>query len=65
MDFLNFPAILVAAVSALIVGFIWYNPKVFGNAWMQAAGMTEEQAKGGNMAKIFIALPIIRNQCIV
>ena len=54
MDFLNFPAILVAAVSALIVGFIWYNPKVFGNAWMQAAGMTEEQTKGGNMAKIFI-----------
>ncbi len=54
MDFLNFPAILVAAVSALVVGFIWYNPKVFGNAWMKAAGMTDEQVKGGNMAKIFI-----------
>tara|TARA_R110000868_G_scaffold62372_12_gene188582 strand:- start:926 stop:1411 length:486 start_codon:yes stop_codon:yes gene_type:complete len=54
MDFLNFPAILVAAVSALVVGFIWYHPKVFGNAWMKAAGMTEEQIKGGNMAKIFI-----------
>lgn len=54
MDFLNFPAILVATVSALVVGFIWYNPKVFGNAWMQAAGMTDEQVKGGNMAKIFI-----------
>lgn len=54
MDFLNFPAILVAAVSSLVVGFIWYNPKVFGNAWMKAAGMTEEDVKGGNMAKIFI-----------
>ncbi|MDO5978905.1 DUF1761 domain-containing protein [Flavivirga spongiicola] len=53
MDLLNFPAIIVAAVSALVVGFIWYNPKVFGNAWMQAAGMTDEQVKGGNMAKIF------------
>jgi len=53
MDFLNPIAILLAAVSALIVGFIWYNPKVFGNAWMQAAGMTDEQIKGGNMAKIF------------
>ncbi|GGK30472.1 hypothetical protein GCM10007962_25990 [Yeosuana aromativorans] len=50
---MNFLAILVAAVSALVVGFIWYNPKVFGNAWMHAAGMTEEQIKGGNMAKIF------------
>ncbi|NNC49486.1 MAG: DUF1761 domain-containing protein [Flaviramulus sp.] len=54
MDFLNFPAILVAAVSALFVGFIWYNPKVFGNAWMAAAGLSEEQLKGGNMVKIFI-----------
>lgn len=51
---MNFLAILVAAVSALFVGFIWYNPKVFGTAWMQAADMTEEKIKGGNMAKIFI-----------
>ncbi|MCF7559567.1 DUF1761 domain-containing protein [Sabulilitoribacter multivorans] len=46
-------AIPIAAVAALVVGFIWYNPKVFGNAWMKAAGMTEEKIKGGNMAKIF------------
>jgi hypothetical protein len=53
MELLNPVAMLVAAVSALFVGFIWYNPKVFGNAWMKAAGMTEEDVKGGNMLKIF------------
>lgn len=52
MDFFNIYAILVAAISALVVGFIWYHPKVFGTAWMQAAGLTEEQLKKGNMAKI-------------
>ena len=52
MEF-NFLAIIAAAVSALVVGFIWYNPKVFGNSWMKEAGLTEEQIKGGNMAKIF------------
>ena len=46
-------AIPIAAVAALVVGFIWYNPKVFGNAWMRASGMTEEKIKGGNMAIIF------------
>ena len=51
---LNFLAILAAAVSALFIGFIWYNPKVFGNAWMKAAGVTEEQIKGGNMIKILV-----------
>lgn len=53
MDLLNPLAIVVAAVSPLVVGFIWYNPKVFGNAWMKEAGITDEQIKGGNMLKIF------------
>ena len=53
MDFLNIYAILLAAVSALVIGFIWYHPKVFGNVWMQAANLTEEQIKGANMSKIF------------
>ncbi|MGB1308682.1 MAG: DUF1761 domain-containing protein [Oceanihabitans sp.] len=46
-------AIPVAAVAALLIGSIWYNPKVFGNAWMRESGMTEEKMKGGNMAVIF------------
>lgn len=51
---MNFLAILVAAISALVVGFIWYNPKVFGTTWMKAADITEEKIQGANMAKIFI-----------
>ncbi|GAB1856440.1 hypothetical protein MHTCC0001_12750 [Flavobacteriaceae bacterium MHTCC 0001] len=51
---INFLAVLAAAVSALVVGFIWYNPKIFGTAWMKAADMSEEKIKGANMAKIFI-----------
>lgn len=54
MDFFNPLAILVAAISALVVGFVWYNPKVFGTVWMKEADMTEEKMKGANMAKIFI-----------
>ena len=46
-------AILVAALVTLLVGFVWYNPKVFGTIWMKEAGITEEQAKQGNMLKIF------------
>ncbi|BCY28297.1 DUF1761 domain-containing protein [Flavobacterium okayamense] len=46
-------AVFVAALSTFLVGFIWYNPKVFGTIWMQESGMTEEKAKQGNMAKIF------------
>ncbi len=42
-----------AALVPMIIGFIWYHPKVFGTAWMDAAGMTEDKVKSGNMAVIF------------
>lgn len=50
---MNFVAIIVAALIPMIIGFIWYHPKVFGNTWMQVAGMTEEKVKTGNMPLIF------------
>lgn len=37
----------------MVLGFVWYNPKVFGNAWMTASGMTDEKIKNSNMAVIF------------
>ncbi len=50
---INFLAVLVAALVPMAIGFIWYNPKVLGNAWMKAAGLDEEKLKGANMAVIF------------
>ncbi|MEW7277083.1 DUF1761 domain-containing protein [Aquimarina sp. 2201CG1-2-11] len=53
MEF-NFLITALAALVPMILGFIWYNPKVFGTAWMNACGFTEEDLKGGNMAITFI-----------
>lgn len=50
---LNWMAILVASLVPMLVGAIYYNPKVLGTAWMNATGMTEEKAKTANMAKVF------------
>ncbi|MBI3234779.1 MAG: DUF1761 domain-containing protein [Bacteroidetes bacterium] len=50
---INYWIIPVAALVPMIIGFIWYNPKVLGNAWMTSAGLTEEKLKGANMALIF------------
>ena len=52
MDF-NPYAIVVAAIVPILIGFVWYNPKTFGNAWMKASGVTEDQLKKGNMLVIF------------
>jgi len=45
--------ILGAALIPLVIGFIWYNPKVLGTAWMEASGMTKEKMEGANMGLIF------------
>ena len=33
----NYLAVLLAAVSSMVVGSIWYTPSVFGNTWMKLA----------------------------
>ncbi|MGQ7946557.1 DUF1761 domain-containing protein [Flavobacterium sp. WC2509] len=50
---MNWIAIFVSALVTLIVGFIWYNPKVFGSIWMKETGLTQEELRKGNMLKIF------------
>jgi hypothetical protein len=51
---INPVAIPIAAVAALVIGAVWYNPKFgFGNVWMRESGMTEEKMKSGKMGVIF------------
>ena len=50
----NLLIIVLAALIPMVVGFIYYNPKLLGNAWMKAAGLTEETVKGGNMVKMLL-----------
>jgi hypothetical protein len=49
----NWLVVLGTSLIPLLVGFIWYNPKVLGNAWMKEANMSMEDTQGGNMALIF------------
>lgn len=58
---MNLPVLFGVALVPLLVGMVWYNPKVLGNAWMQACGFSEEQMKNADksgMWKIFIQVYI-------
>jgi len=52
MEF-NFYSVLASGFVTLILGFIWYHPKVFGTIWMRESGLTQEELSKGNMLKIF------------
>jgi len=47
-------ALLGSALIPLLVGFTWYNKKVFGNFWMRASRVTEDELKTGSVAGILI-----------
>lgn len=49
----NFYMFFVAALIPLVVGTIWYNPKVFGTIWMKTNGFKNEDLEGANMPLIF------------
>jgi len=49
---INYLVALGAGFIPMIIGFIWYHPKVFGNAWMNALGITEKDLQDGNMLLI-------------
>jgi hypothetical protein len=48
----NLLAILIAAVAGFMVGGLWYGP-LFGKTWQREIGLSDNDIKSGNMAKIF------------
>jgi hypothetical protein len=48
----NWLGILIASVSAFMLGFVWYS-LLFQKRWMKENGFTEESLKDSNMLKIF------------
>ena len=50
MENINWFSMIIATLIPVIVGFIYYHPKVFGAAWMNSLGLSEEDLKKGHMA---------------
>src|SRR3712207_5087634 len=40
---INLWAVLLATLSSMVVGFVWYSRPVMGNRWMRLSGITDEQ----------------------
>ncbi len=37
----NYLAVIVSTIAALVIGFVWYAPQVFGKRWMAYLGTTQ------------------------
>jgi Protein of unknown function (DUF1761) len=52
MEF-NWYVSFIASIIPIMVGFIWYHPRVFGKAWLKSIKLTEEDLKGRKMLLVF------------
>lgn len=53
MPEVNYLAVALAALSAFLLGGLWYSPALFAGKWMALSGQSEEKLKSGSMAMIF------------
>lgn len=49
---INWLAVVVAAIVAFVIGGLWYGP-LFGKAWMEANGFTEDKLKQRRTGVVF------------
>ncbi|MEP6589956.1 MAG: DUF1761 domain-containing protein [Gemmatimonadota bacterium] len=53
MPAVNLLAVVLAALSAFLVGGIWYSPLMFAKPWMAENGFTAEDMAGFNPVKSY------------
>ncbi len=49
----NWGAVFAGTAIYVIVGAIWYSPKLFGGLWMSATGLSKEQLRNPGIAFLF------------
>lgn len=53
---INYWAVLIATLSSMVVGSIWYTPKVFGNRWMRLAHVDPDRPGASAAGPIVITV---------
>lgn len=51
--YINHFAVLACAVLSLVIGGVWWSPVLFAKAWQRETGLSDEQLKSMNPAKVF------------
>jgi hypothetical protein len=55
---INIWAVVVATLSTMVVGSLWYTPKVFGNYWMRVAKVSPSGEAKDAVKPILITLAV-------
>lgn len=53
---INYLAVLVATFASMILGAIWYTPRIFGKEWMRLSRLDEQDVKDNRGAPMALML---------
>lgn len=53
---INYLAVMVTTLASMILGTIWYAPRVFGKEWMKLIGLTEQDTKENRGAPMVLMM---------
>ncbi len=56
---INWIALIIATLMPMVIGFIYYHPKVLGGVWMRANGFTPESVGTGPKPVMFVAATVL------
>jgi hypothetical protein len=56
---LNFLAVAAAAVSAFVIGGLWYSPVLLGGAWKRANGFSDPPVAGPRVFGLALLLSLV------
>jgi hypothetical protein len=54
----NFWAVLLATASTMLIGSLWYTPKVFGGYWMAQAKVNRDTAASRGILPILVTVAV-------
>ena len=52
----TFFPILIAGLVSVVIGYLWYHPKLFGATWMRMTGITPESVERGKKRMPFVVM---------
>ena len=58
LQYINFWAVLVAALTKVFIGSFWYSPLILGKSWMHENGFTEADFRKGHSLRLMAFLSL-------
>lgn len=53
LEYINWLGVFLAALSAFLLGGLWYAPFLFGKAWQKASNISDSDVQSGHPAIVF------------